>query len=349
MSDDTNPNTEEAAPVEAAEPVETSTTETPDAPAELSPFDAFKKGVEEVSEAATPKEAEKPAEAASPEKPVDPAEKEKADIKAKDDEEIKALGLRTQKSADRFRALSADSRELQSLKKDLPVLQDKAQRQDRMMEIIDDTKANPQQIGNAFKYLKAINSGDPEQLRSAAKMMADEVKQLYAALGEELPGISPLETHKDLQDEVEQGTLTRERALEIARSRGTQTLNNKRTEQQNNEQRQKVEFEAATNQAFHDINQLETQWRKTDPHAAYRIDALAPTVMAIKESLHPSKWSQALQIAYSKIPNPAPKPAATPSPVRPNAQTTMAHAPKDGFEAFTRGVDLFKSGAATDY
>lgn len=322
------------------------------------PIEAFRQGVEEVTE--TPKEADGPsgagvegadnsgatevpgatgaAAAAEPVKPEVLAETER---KAAVDKEIKDLGIKNKAAAERFRNLSEDSRKYKELAKTLPELQEKAAKQDRMIEILNDTGATDAQLGTSFKYLKAINSNDPAQLKEAFEFMSKEAASLGKALGLEVGAVDPLESHADLLKAVEDGDMTRKYALEIAANRGAGKINDTRTAAQKAEADRNMELKTASDNALAQLGEFERQTKAIDPDWNYKLNAMGPTIEIMKANVHPSKWAAEFKRAYALIPAPPKvvKPAA--NPVRPNGAgggSTMAHIPKDATEAFRFGV-----------
>lgn len=332
MSDETTID-DVVEPVEAAEVVETPVTSE-------DKVNAFMKGVDEATE--------KPVEAVKePEPKVDEPkpDDQKAVQKAADDKELKDLGVKNERAKEQYRKLSADSRELTELKKTVPQLQEMAERQSQMQWVIDDCKATPDQIGNAFRYMKAMNSGDPKQMAEYADKMYAELVRVNQELGREIPGTNILEGHPDLKDKVEAGHLTREDALELTKLRGHSKMVDSVSQQRTQQQQQAEDFKQAGEKALGEINQLEAQWRKTDPNFKEKLPSIAATIEAIRDNMHPSKWPGAIKAAYAKIPEPRPIVAAA-SPVRPNqgGQAGAKHLPKDPMQRFMAGVQSVTGG-----
>ena len=335
-------------------PIEETVVETPTETA-ADPIEAFRQGVEEVTE--TPKEADGPAGtgvdsadnggatgasgasgAAEQVKPEVLAETER---KAAVDKEIKDLGIKNKAAAERFRNLSEDSRKYKELAKTLPELQEKAAKQDRMIEILNDTGATDTQLGTAFKYLKAINSHEPKQLGEAFDFMQNELTALGKALGREVGAVDPLESHADLLKAVEDGDMTRKYALEIAANRGAGKINDTRTAAQKAEADRNMELKTASDNALSQLGEFERQTKAIDPDWNYKLNAMGPTIEIMKANVHPSKWAAEFKRAYALIPAPPKVVKPATNPVRPNGAgggATMAHIPKDATEAFRFGV-----------
>jgi len=105
------------------------------------------------------------------------------------------------------------------LKEELDTLKPMAERGKEWEQTIQATGASPEQFGNVLNYLTAINSGDPAQMGKAYEAMQAELAWLGKQLGKPAPGYDPLADHRDLQAQIEQGTLSREAAQELIAAR----------------------------------------------------------------------------------------------------------------------------------
>lgn len=316
------------------------------------PLEAFRQGVEEVSDSPKTNEetdkgatgadvVESVAGATAATEPVKtPQEKIEADHKAAIDKELKDRKIKDKDTAERFRSLANDSRELKDIKRTLPELQAKAAQQDRMLEILNDTGATNDQMGTAFKYLKAINSNDPKQLNEAFEFMSKEAAALGKALGREVGAVDPLESHADLLKAIEDGDMTRKYALEIAANRGQGKINDTRTAAEKQESDRIAELKTSSDNAMAQLGQFEQQTKAIDPDWNYKLNAMGPTIEIMKANVHPSKWAAEFKRAYALIPaspKAAPKPAAQ-QPIRPSGTSGLTHVPKDPMEAFRLGA-----------
>src|SRR5690606_35109712 len=106
--------------------------------------------------------------------------------------------------------------------------------------------ATPEQFGEVLDYLKAVNSGDPAQIRGALKKVQDELNALSRMVGEPVAGVDLLDEHPDLKEAVEAGTLTPELAQELAASRAMRTVQTQASERH----QQLTQAEQQTRQAI---------------------------------------------------------------------------------------------------
>ncbi|MBA4279305.1 hypothetical protein [Ralstonia sp.] len=266
----------------------------------------------------------KPAEAEKPAAPADPAkltasEAEKPAAAPAEDEMPAGL---SQKSQERFRELAPYKAAFKQAgiekAEDLPKIVERAKFADELESAIVDTGATPEQYGAAIQYLALINSGQPAMLEKAFEVMQAELATLAKTLGKEAPGVhDPLAEHSDLREEVENGDITRKRALEIAsqRAAGSLAQQNERAASEQAAQR------AAYDGAIAELNALGSQLSAADPMYSSKIAALKPTIALIREHCPPSEWVQRVGIAYRQVVVSAPAPSAPshlppPGPVR---------------------------------
>lgn len=257
------------------------------------------------------------------------------------DAEMKDLGITNERTQKRFRELTERAAEVEQLR---PM----AERYQQWEETIRETRANPQQMGQALNYLAAVNSGDPNALNQAYEFMQQEMTWLAQKLGRAAPGYDPLTEHPDLAQQVQAGEVTRAAAEELARSRRAQALQQESHTRQLTEAQQAAQAQQLEQQAMQQVAELGQQLRTTDPAFEAKFRALQPTVAFIQRTLPPNQWAAAIREAYRAIPahvaQPAPPPA-TPAavapprnPARPSGANLAAAPTKEN--AFDFGVQL---------
>lgn len=312
---------------------------------------AFDKGLSTLVGDGTPKTAaDVVAEAAPPAPAPEPD--------AETDRAVKELGLKG-RAEERFRELTSQVKELTPLREALAKHQitdasrieqviESAQRAQEWEDTVLASTATPEQFGSALNVIKAMNSDDPKMQNAAFDAMLGEVVNLGRRLGREVPGlVDPLEAHADLLQEVNNGDISRKRALEIAAQRATSTV----VETRETTRAQQDQHQAALNQAITDITALNDQLKAADPDYARKLALLQPTLDVIRETVHPSQWKDKIERAYRKLPAlppaaaPAPAPAPAPRvpvshmPVRPTGgNLSMRQKPKNDMEAFEAGL-----------
>lgn len=195
---------------------------------------------------------------------------------------------------------------------------------DEILGYIAETRATPEQYTQALGYLKAVNSGDPAQIREAIKTVQAELNALSSILGEPVAGVDLLANHQDLKALVENGDLSQQHAEELAAGRNQRQHRDQGAQQLTEQQRVQNDI----NQGKVALNTLETQFKAADPHYAAKRAVLIPMLQPIFAQLPPSKWGEAFKTAYEKMP--APVPAAAPvvaAPAKPAGQPLRARQP----------------------
>ncbi|MDH1192519.1 hypothetical protein [Stenotrophomonas sp. GD03958] len=312
-----------AADAETAPAAETAPVETPSADATTPPA--------EDPAAALPADGQPPAQPQEGAPPADgqpPAAEGEQQPDADTEAEITALGLK-EKSAERFRGMAAEIKELAPLREAmkaagiedvarLPELVQRSQVGEDMVKMVMDTGASPEQYGMALDYLGLIGKaqqGDLVAAEKAYEVMGKEYAALAKMLGKEAPGIhDPLANHQDLRAEVEAGDLPRARAVEIAGQRDraayTGSVDRQRTESQQ-------AAEQAEQRGISWLTRFDARMSSEDPDYAAKRPVLDQAVREIRAKFHPSEWADETTLAYSRIK--LPTPAAAPAVVAPTA------------------------------
>lgn len=274
--------------------------------------------------------------------------------------EITALGLK-EKSAERFRGMAAEIKELAPLREamkaagiedvaKLPDVVKRAEAGDFLFEEISKTGTSPEQYGMALDYLGLIGKaqqGDLVAAEKAYEVMGKEYAALAKMLGKEAPGIhDPLANHQDLRAEVEAGDLPRARAVEIAGQRD-------RAAYTGNVERQRTESQQAAEQAeqrgIQWLQQFDAEMAQEDPSYAAKRPQLNEAVRQIREQYHPSEWAQRTALAYARIQTPeaaAPAVAAPAAPVQPRPGPVRPSGPRPAMDptTFASPMDALEYG-----
>lgn len=314
--------------------------------------------------------------AAEPATPVDPAAQPEVDkaTEAKPDEaakpdaakpdadteaEITSLGLK-EKSAARFRELTAEVKALAPIKQqleqagikdvaELPRLVKDATDGRDLVKMVQDTGADPDQFGQALDYLSLIGAasrGDMKAAEQAFDVLQGEVAALAKALGREVPGMfDPLAEHTDLREAIEAGDMTRKHAMEVAHARTQQQAAAQHQQQTQTQQRQQQEREQAqqqaTQQGITGLQVWEQRAAASNPDYAAIRPALNARVAEIRKAHPPGEWVAQTAIAYAELVTsaaPAAPAAPRPGPIRPSGPgPTMAPA---AFESVEDAMDF---------
>lgn len=273
--------------------------------------------------------------------------------------EIASLGLK-EKSAERFRGMAAEIKELAPLREamkaagiedvaKLPDVVKRAEAGDFLFEEISKTGTSPEQYGMALEYLGLIakaGRGDLVAADKAYTTMAAEMAVLAKMLGKEVPGVhDPLANHQDLRAEVEAGDLPRARAVEIAGQRDRAAYTGS-VERQRSESQQAAE--QAEQQGVQWLNTFDAQMSREDPAYAAKRPALDEAVRQIRQQYHPSEWAQRTALAYARIQAPvaAAAPAAPAAPAQPRPGPMRPSGPRPAMDptTFASPMDALEYG-----
>ena len=290
-----------------------------DEPVETPPADEPVPGSPEAAAAEAAKAAETQPEAPQPD----------AEVEA----EITSLGLK-EKSAARFRELTAEVKELAPIREqlhaagikdlaELPRVIQRSRDADELISMVQETGATPDQYGMTLDYLKVVNAangGDLKAAEEALTMVMSEAAALAKALGREIPGVhDPLAEHADLQAAVESGDMDRKAAAQVAHARFIQQSAQEQRQQQDTSRQNQQQAENARDQLIAYDRQMQA-----DPQYVAKRPMLDALVSQIRSTLPPSQWLAATQQAYASIPSvpapvaPPPQPAPVPHAVRPS-------------------------------
>lgn len=332
------------------------------APVETPPADAGTPPADEPS-AVPPADGQPPAQPQEGAPPADgqpPAAAEGEQQPDADTEaEIASLGLK-EKSAERFRGMAAEIKELAPLREamkaagiedvaKLPDVVKRAEAGDFLFEEISKTGTSPEQYGMALDYLGLIGKaqqGDLVAAEKAYEVMGKEYAALAKMLGKEAPGIhDPLANHQDLRAEVEAGDLPRARAVEIAGQRDraayTGSVERQRTESQQ-------AAEQAEQRGIDWLKRFDAEMSQEDPSYAAKRPQLSEAVRLIREQYHPSEWAQRTALAYARIQAPvaAAAPAAPAAPAQPRPGPMRPSGPRPAMDptTFASPMDALEYG-----
>jgi hypothetical protein len=216
-----------------------------------------------------------------------------------------------------------------------------------LLGMITDTQATPEQFGQALDYLRAVNSGDPEQIKAALTMVQGELAHLARLAGEPVPGVDLLANHQDLRDAVDIGDISERHALELAAARDQRQAQQQRTQQTREQTTQQEQQQAALDQGRADLNALDRELGAGDPAYQAKRAHLITTLKPVMARISPLEWAAVYREAYQNLPaNFGAAPATPPKqqPLRPSnpaggqqrAPTSMLDAVTQGLEGLTR-------------
>lgn len=173
---------------------------------------------------------------------------------------------------------------------------------------------------------RLFKSGNPKDLQAAMVRLDALRTNIATRLGIDAPGADPLAAHPDLKAEVEALSLTKDRALEIARLRNKGAQADTMTA----DQRELAQHQEAVQKG---TTAMETalKQRAGQPGHEHRLKAIQTYLadpakkQAFVTTYRPEQWASALTLMYDSITVPTAAPGhAVPQPLRPGNTRTGA-------------------------
>lgn len=177
--------------------------------------------------------------------------------------------------------------------------------------VITGTGASPEEFSAMLGYMKLVHSNSVADQRQAYNIISAELTNLAKRLGEQAPGQNPFDGHTDLIEEVQGGTLTEARALEIAVSRNRHKAEQTFTSEQNQGAEARQQWEARRDAAKTELNDLGGILQTSDPLYAQKWAAIKDSLIAQLPNVDPAQWKSAFLTAYKAAKVTAPAAAVT--------------------------------------
>jgi hypothetical protein len=258
--------------------------------------------------------------------------------KAAVDKEADELGIKNQKTRDRFHALNAEVAAVKPFRdelekagiKDVDTLRatiEGAYAAVDMVGMVQETGADPQQYSFALEYLtlnNAADRGDEDAREQCFAWIESEYLRHAAALGREVPGkFDPLEKFPDLKADLEGERITRERALELAQQRTRAAVATERRTAAATATTQATDLETKIAAGRDELNAFGASLLSGPEREVYL--ALKPALVAalseVTTKYPPDQWKLAAGFAWDKVKLEAQARARTAAPATPAAGT----------------------------
>lgn len=211
-----------------------------------------------------------------------------------------------------------------------------------LRETVASTGMNAQQLAELLDYGRLMMSGNADNMRTALQLLDTHRAYICQRLGVESAAIDPLAAHADLKKSVEDFTLSREHALEIARARAA-AQQQQMQQQQAAAQQQQQQLIA---QSSANVDQYLAR-RAGEPGHAAKMAQLAAyfqnpqNVQHFVQTYQPQQWAATVAMMYDQMQAPAPAP--TPAPLSRRATSPAAAA-----SVFSGGIGTQPPSAEID-
>lgn len=188
-------------------------------------------------------------------------------------------------------------------------------------QLINDTGMKPEEFAQTLEFGRLVNSGAEADTRVALEMLEAQRTALYAKLGVEAPGVDLLTDHKDLQEQVSNLEITRERAVELAKHRKAEGARVATETQRREQQQSNQEFERTVTTAAGQMEAyLETRKNEVDHPSRMRVISEhfgnPANLKAFVETYRPEQWGPTMRMMYDNIKLAAPAPQREQQPLR---------------------------------
>lgn len=231
----------------------------------------------------------------SVDKPASTPETDKPDAKPiAEQEEAELLdGVKSARGRERIKTVFSEKKQLET---DIG----------EFRQLINDTGMKPEEFAQSLEFGRLVNSGAEADTRVALEMLEAQRTALYARLGVEAPGVDLLTDHKDLQEQVADLEITRERAVELAKFRKIEGSRIQRETQQREQQQNNQEYERTVTTAAGQMEAyLETRKNEVDHPARMRVinDHFRDpaNLKQFVETYRPEQWGPTMRMMYDGI------------------------------------------------
>ncbi len=194
--------------------------------------------------------------------------------------------------------------------KQIETLTEVATNNGAMVGAIMDSGATPDEFGALVAYMHWTHSEDPVQLEQAYKLLQSELQGVALRLGKPIPEVDWLSGHQDLIDNIKNGLMTRENAVEMAMYRTQQQKTAERATAKTNTTKaaKDAETQAAQDQttALAELDTLGDELLAADPQYKAKFAILVgtkdkPGVFKVAMAkIPPNQWKAKFLEQYAK-------------------------------------------------
>lgn len=282
---------------------------------------------------ANPADAQKPAVDPAAPKAVDPNAPKPGDKPAEEDLTQMPDGL-TPKAQERFQKLANTNRELTQWRQEV---------EPQISYIQETFKSNGvtrEQFDKAIAFIGAVNRQD---LEAAQQIIGEEFSALSLLAGKPLQSPDPLAQFPDLRQEVDGLQITEARAIELARSRHIQGVQQQRAQQTQQAEQQTQEQQQQFNAGLSAVDNFCKRMQGSDLDYASIENHLLPVIPQLIQGVHPSRWASVVEAQYKLIKGVAgssrQQTQAPQQVLRPTGSASPAAVPKSAYEAMFGEAD----------
>lgn len=192
------------------------------------------------------------------------------------------------------------------------------------------------------KFRQALSSNPQTAMQTLQGMM----RKIEMNTGLRAQNTSALESFPDLVDLVNGEKMGYDHALEVARARESQQSQQRQNQQYQERQQQDFQSHQAMESSIARVEQLESQWRSTNPDYAAIHPHIQAEMQVIAQQFPAAQWPQQVELLYKSLSRAMSSQArpnvGQPTPLRGNGHAASRAAPKSAAEAalMALGMDV---------
>lgn len=213
-----------------------------------------------------------------------------------------------------------------------------------LRQLMEETRTSAEDFGMLLEYNRLVKSGSLEQ---ALHVLDEQRRMISLALGKAVPGADALSDFPDLAQEVQGGTLSEARAMEIARARVAQRNAQSATQRTQAQQQAEQQRNQAIESGAKAVDQWAQQMAASDIDWPAKEKMLDAHIEWLGQNVHPAKWLASVQHFYKNLTVPANtnagtgKGAETPRPLSSgNGPSGARPAPQSALEALEQTLGV---------
>ena len=168
-----------------------------------------------------------------------------------------------------------------------------------------------------LEYSRLAKSSNPADLQVALSLLDQQRADLAKRLGTDVPGVDVLSDFPDLQQQVAQGAMHRQHAVEMAQLRRQQGQIHQQQQQYQQQYQQQQQIQQDIQAGQQQLQQYLIS-KQQDPDFAYKQQVIIERfrdpamVQQFASTYQPHQWAAAVDMMYSSIQAPARQPSFQP-------------------------------------
>lgn len=170
--------------------------------------------------------------------------------------------------------------------------------QDDLRTLFREHHVEPERFSALMGYQRLIGEGD---LKGARAALFSELKKLSLEIGDHQEAPDPLSDHEDLLSDVENASMSRERAIELARARSREAERTQREQQSRQATNSVEQSRQVADRATSDIAAWAAELRKSDINFVVKEKQIVGLIDGIVQEYPPNLWLPTLKRVYDSM------------------------------------------------